>query len=158
MRRSILTLSTLALAACSTSPESFLSITPDPIDDAYTCALRQVNGLGYTVQNADRDAGFITAEKKASGLGTAILTGKEYYDVVTVSIFDSSDTERTIRVTAARAEQGAVNLFGDASRSSGQKPSDEGRADARKVLDICGDGPVVQQVSANTWERRAVAP
>lgn len=36
--------------------------------------------LGFQIVNADREAGFVTAEKQTSGVATAVLTGNNHYD------------------------------------------------------------------------------
>lgn len=131
-------------AGCATGPKSFLANTPDPQDGAYTCALREMNRLGYTVRDADRDAGFVTGQKQTSGLGTALLTGKNFHDVLTVSIFDSGDSdERTIRVTAAQMQENAI-AFGSASQT-GTSPSSSGKADAQTILMNCAQGTISEQ-------------
>jgi hypothetical protein len=99
----------LTVGACSTSPESFTIRTPSPSNDAFTCVQRKINELGFTVENADRDAGFLRASRQTSGLGTAILVNRKYHDQLTIAIFESGDgTTQTIRVTAAQGEQAAM--------------------------------------------------
>jgi len=138
-------------AACSTSPISYTASTPTPQDGAYSCALRKVNELGFTVVNTDRQGGFITAEKQTSGLGTALLTGRKYTDALTVSIFDGADAQsRTIRVTAAQVTENAMG-FGAASKT-GIKPSPTGIKAAQEVLTACAPGSApVQQTSATVF-------
>ena len=140
---SLVTAIAVVLSGCATAPISFLSSTPRPLDDAYSCALRKVNELGYTVSNTNKDAGFITGTKQTSGLGTKLLTGSEYHDQLTVSIFDDSAAGgRRIRVTAGRVDQKS-NLFGTSTHAI--QPSTAGIGDANTVLTACGSGPVTQQ-------------
>ncbi len=141
----VLTLVAIALAvsSCRTAPISYLSLTPRPLDDAYACSLRKVNELGYTVSNTSKEAGFITGTKQTSGLGTKLLTGSEYHDQLTVSIFDAPNAGgRTIRVTAGRADRRS-NLFGTSTQAV--KPSKAGTSDANALLAACGQGAVTQQ-------------
>jgi hypothetical protein len=48
-------------------------MTPSPSDAALSCALRQINTMGYKVKNNYMDVGFIAAEKKTSSLGKDIF-------------------------------------------------------------------------------------
>ena len=130
------------VSACATAPISYTSATPRPLDDAYTCALRKINELGYTVSNASKDAGFIAGTKQTSGLGTQILTGSQYHDQLTISIFESGDGARTIRATAGRVDQ-KTSLFG--TSATGVAPTDKGTGDANAVLTACGNGAVTKQ-------------
>jgi hypothetical protein len=102
--------------------------------------------LGFTIEGADKDAGFIRASKQSSGLGTALLVGKKYHDQLTVSIFEALEGQNTIRVTAAQAEQSAFGL-GNMTKSEGNQPSDSGRQAARDILQRCGEGPITHQQS-----------
>ena len=64
MRTAISAISMVALVDCSSSPISYFASSPIPQDGLYTCALRKVNELGYTVTNTNKEAGFITAERQ----------------------------------------------------------------------------------------------
>ncbi len=141
--RSLLALTSCTMMlGCSTKPISYLTTTPRPAEDAYACALRMVNQLGYTVTNTSAAAGFIAGTKQTSGLGTRILTGSEYHDQLTVSVFGDEDGGRRIRVTAGRIDQNS-NLFGTSTKS--MKPSDSGKNDATTLLGECGSGAVTEQ-------------
>lgn len=148
-------LSLVALVGCSTSPISYFASSPTPQAGLYTCALRKVNELGYTVTNTNREAGFITAEHQtSSGFGEA-LTGRKYHDILTISIFDeASGASRRIRVTAAQTQQTAV-LFGRASET-GIAPTDKAKADANAILSECAPGgKISQQSSARQYTTEA---
>jgi hypothetical protein len=136
----------VVVSACSTAPISFLSMTPSPADAAFSCALRQINTMNYTVTNTNKEAGFIAAEKQTSGLGTALLTGRKYGSSLTVSVFEGADGQRNLRVTAGQSTEKAA-LFGAASKSTG-KPSAQGIADAKALLSACGQGEIRQQTSS----------
>lgn len=146
MARCKLTLGSLLLAGCATAPISFISTTPRAPDDAYTCSLRKLNELGYTVTNTSREAGFVTGTKQTSGLGTKLFTGSEYHDQLTISIFDEGSGARKIRATAGRVDRKS-NVFG--TQVSSIKPSDKGMSDASAVLVACGSGDVVKQGEAS---------
>ncbi len=128
---------------CATGPVSFVSLTPRLAGDTYSCALRKVNELGYTVSNTNKDAGFITGTKQTSGLGTMILTGSQFHDQLTVSIFDApGGNGRSIRATAGRVDQKS-NVFGTSSTATA--PTTAGKADANALLRACSDGTITQQ-------------
>jgi hypothetical protein len=104
--------------------------------------LRRRTALGYTVANTNRESGLIVAERQASGLGTALLTGKKYFDQMTVLAFEN-DGQPTVRVTVGRAQESAA-LFGNMSRSNANKPSDEAMGHARTLLEACAPGGTIQ--------------
>lgn len=145
-RRLVLFFVCLFAGACKTAPISYFAATPQPAGDAYTCALRKLNELGYTISNTNKEAGFITGDKQTSGLGTRLFTGSQYTSVLTVSIFDAPSTEgRRIRVTAAQVRERS-NLF--ATSKNAEKPSDVGIADANAVLEACTQGDITRQARA----------
>lgn len=145
MRAGILLSFTALLGACSTAPLSYVSATPRPLEDAYACSLRKLNELGYTVSNTNREAGFISGTKQTSGLGTQILTGSQYHDQLTVSIFDSENGGRQIRATAGRVDRN-TSILG--TSTTGVAPTPAGIADADALLKACGDGTVTKQGDA----------
>lgn len=132
----------LFCTACATAPVSYHGSLGAGPQDAYSCAMQQLNMLGYTVEDADRDAGFIRGRKQTSGLGTVLFTGKNYHDVLTVAVFqDPSTKESTLRVTAAQVQEQALGLFG--GNEQGMAPSDSGKGDATNLLSRCGVKEVV---------------
>jgi hypothetical protein len=145
MRNGYLLVSAIAwtLAACANGPISYLAATPQSSADAYSCAVRKVNELGYTITNTNKDAGFVTGTKQTSGLGTQFLTGSQYHDQLTISVFDQPNSpERQMRATTGRIDQRA-SLFG--TSTTGVKPSSIGISDANAVLMACGKGTITQQ-------------
>lgn len=143
MRRRISVVSALTvLAACNTGPISFNSMAPKPMPDSYACALGKVNEMGYTVTNTNKEAGFITADKQTSGLGTQLLTGAKYHTRLTVSIFGADSASRKMRVTAAKIEE-RTNLL--TSSSTGVAPDARAKGDAQNVLVACGSGVISQE-------------
>jgi hypothetical protein len=153
MRKLVSTFSFLVLAGCSGGhPISYFALTPQPSPDAYTCALRKVNELGYTITNTSKDAGFLTADKQTTGTMHKLLTNGEVHDQLTVSVFDDAATQqRKVRVTAGTTEAKSGLLGG--TSTSAQSPSDSGIADANSVLSACATGPITKQSSA-TWSAR----
>ena len=142
----ILSLSALlVLAACATSPLSYSGLTDRATGDAFTCAMRQLNVLEYTVEDTDRDSGFIRGTKQTSGLGTAIFAGARTHGQLTIIVFEGDGGgETTMRVTAAKLiESGILGLAG---REDTGKPDDDGIADAHEVLASCGvpEGQVIE--------------
>lgn len=131
---------------CSSAPISYSSNTPTPLDGTYACALSKINELGYTLSNTNKDAGFIQAARHtSSGLGEA-LSGKKTFDQLTVSIFDAPGGGKTLRVTAATAEQSS-GLFGKSSEA-GTAPSGTAKAHAAAILTACAPGPITERVGA----------
>lgn len=127
----------ISAAGCSTAPVSYSGIVPPGEHDLYACAVQQLNLLDYVIEGGARDTGFVRGRKQTSGLGTAIFTGKNYHDVLTASVFENPTTgETTLRVTAARAEENAIGIFG--GNQKGIAPSDSGKADANELLASCG--------------------
>ena len=134
----------LVTAACSTAPVSFFGVAPPGKETAFQCAVAQLNIMGYTIEQADGDGGFVRARKQTSGLGTQILTQNTYHDVLTATAFDNPATETTnLRVVVSRIADQDVSLVGAllGNRQSGEDevaPSDSGKADAEALLFNCG--------------------
>lgn len=137
MRTAFSALALIGLMGCATAPISYQGLVPPGAPDSFTCAVQQLNVLGYTMEDADRDAGFGRARKQRTGAGTAILTGSNYHDVITFSVFEDPSTgTKTLRVTAAQVAETAFG-FG-AGNETGVAPSEVGKNDATRILDNCG--------------------
>jgi histidinol-phosphate/aromatic aminotransferase/cobyric acid decarboxylase-like protein len=149
LRKLLAFIATAGLAACaSIAPVSFVTTSLAPSDASFACVSRKLNEIGYTVTNASKDAGFITAEHQTSGLATAVLLNRKYRDVITLSIFDDAGgATRKIRATVGQSEE-AAGLFGNASKST-MKPSDQGVADGKAILSACGTGAITERTSAS---------
>ncbi len=144
--RSVLFLLCAFATGCSTAPISFSGVVPPGDTDLYACAVQQLNLLEYTIEGGDRETGFVRGRRQTSGLGTAILTGKNYHDVLTASVFGNPTTgQSTLRVTAARVEESAVGFFG--GNEKGIAPSESGKADANELLAQCGAENIVSSGS-----------
>ena len=122
------------VTGCNTKPVSFSSPMLLPQEAAFNCAFKQVNELGYTVTNADKGAGYLTAEKQTRSHSLGDLGSNTHHDRLTVSIYASDSATRTTRVIAAsdREEHSLVMV-----RTAGAKPSDQVRKDAGVLLDAC---------------------
>lgn len=143
MRKLVALLAVGTLTACGGKPVSYFALTPQLAPDAYSCALRKVNELGYTVKDANRDAGFITADKQTTGALRKALMGNEDHDQLTVSVFDDAESQkRKMRVTAA-ATTARTTMFN--THTSGKQPSEAAIADANAVLSACSEGPITKQ-------------
>jgi len=147
MRRLIPSILATAIAGCSSAPISYSAPTPKPLDATYACALSKLNELGYTLSNTNKDAGFIQAAKQtSSGLGE-FLNSRKTFDQLTVAIFDAADGNKTLRVTAATAQQKAGTLFSKSSES-GTAPSTTAKGHATALLSACTGSPGTQTSDA----------
>ncbi len=132
------------LVGCSAAPVSFSGVAPPGRDDAYQCAVAQLNILGYTIEDGNGDAGFVRGRKQTSGLGTQIFSGNTYHDVLVASVFDNPATgETNLRVVASRVAEQDTGLLAAISDEPAQgedviAPSDSGKEDARVLLTSCG--------------------
>jgi hypothetical protein len=112
--------------------------------------LQQVNQLGYTVVNADRPAGLIQAEKDVAGAGMELLTGENYWVLLTVSVYENQSTKDTqMKVTVARAKESISGIAQGQRTSGGMSTKQQDRDDAMMVVNECGgevtpDGQTVQ--------------
>jgi hypothetical protein len=145
MKRSIGIGAVILLIGCSVAPVSYYGVAPPGRDDAYECALAQLNIMGYTIEDGNKDAGFIRASKQTSGLGTQILTGSAYHDLLTATTFTNPATDETnLRVVASRIADQDIGLLGglsDDEPAEGMErvaPSDSGKEDALALLANCG--------------------
>lgn len=142
MLRKLIPWLVLTAVACvpPSGPVTYVAPAPATAESAFACAYRTINEMGFTVTNADRDAGFISAEKY-------IRSGVTYHDALSVAIFQAAGaSEQTLRVTAMQGERQRDD---DEPVSSGT-PSAHGRAAARIVAETCAPGstPVLQNTAA----------
>ena len=154
MRRTSPVVLFVALTGCTSGPASYVALTPRPSGEAYSCAFRLANELQYTVTSADKEGGFVTAEKqRRSTLLT--LTGRDEHDRLTVSVYDDSTSgRRKLRVTAA-----TIHTDHDTHGTSitEKAPSDDVLRDANAIVTQCGEGPVMEQSRADVPTTRATA-
>lgn len=130
----------LVIAGCASSvqPRSFQKPTSKSLSEVYACAMGHLNVAGYTVVDANKDAGFIRAEKKTSGVGRVVMVGKNLFDQMTVSVFeDPSSKQTTLRVTAATMSEQAYG-WGAGSRNI-TDPAPKLESDANAILAACAE-------------------
>jgi len=155
MKRIFLVLASVLTVSCvSSAPISYVAATPDAGSGPYSCALRKLNEIGYTITNTNKEAGFITGDKQTSGAFAEAFTGKKYHDQITVSVFDAGNGAGKMRVTAAQTEENAGYMFGKAS-ATGVAPSKSGKADANTILTSCAQGPITTASSAHSYSSEA---
>lgn len=132
----------LALAGCSAAPISFQGVAPPGRQTAYDCAVAQLNILDYTIEDGNSDAGFVRGRRQNSGLGTQILTGSTFHDVLTASVFDNPVSgETNLRVVVTQIADHDSGGFFSGEPEEGEdviEPSESGIADARALLANCG--------------------
>lgn len=102
--------------------------------EAFACAMRTVNELGYEVLAADRGAGFLRARRETTGTLTMILTSDESFDILTVTVYPSASGATMLRVVARGEDRG------DEGRDS-TVASEAGYRDAAGVRAACGASP-----------------
>ena len=104
---------------CATAAPELVGVTARSMEDGYSCAVQQLNALGYTVEAGDREAGFVRGRKARPRLPT-------YMDVITVAVFQEAGQTR-MRATALTTTP-EVEISG----------SDEAIANGRTILTQCG--------------------
>ncbi len=144
----------LALSGCSTAPLSYHGVAPPGRETAYDCAVAELNIMGYTIEDGNRDSGFVRGRKQTSGLGTQIFVGESHHEVLTATVYDDPRTgETTLRVVASRVsdeDTSSLGGFGGGGPAEGESaiaPSDVGKGDARNLLRACGVDRVIGPVS-----------
>jgi hypothetical protein len=141
MRTTTASLLLLASAACATLPSTpappSRTVAPGSAGEAFACAMRQVNELGYVVADADREAGFIRADRDRTGWGDAFLGGVEKFDQLTVTVYPREDGRTLVRVVSgayevqARGDNAGARVSGIATEQAG--------ADVQTILQKCGE-------------------
>ena len=101
-------------------------------DEAFGCAMREVNERRYEVIAADRASGFLRARRVTTGLADAVAQ-MSTSDIVTVTVYPSATGTPTVRAVAT----GETTHDGDASPRQGSA-SAQGHDDARALLAVCG--------------------
>jgi len=135
-------------AGCSSAPVNYLGVAPPGRETAYECAVAQLNILGYTVEDGNKDTGFVRGRKQTSGLGTQLITGNTHHDVLTASAFDNPATgETNLKVTVTRIadKDASVGWTANEGPEEGENvlaPSETGKADAQALLTNCGVGNI----------------
>ncbi len=97
----LLVLSVTAAACTSVYGNQYRTESALEPATVFDCVQAKVNALGYTVQDANRDAGLVRA-KTAQPTGMK-LDGTPFFDEVTVSITKDAGSGRTVlNVTATK--------------------------------------------------------
>lgn len=128
----------LLAAGCASTvqPTAYSHATTKSSGDVFDCVAGMVNSLGYNVQNASKDAGFIKAEKKTNGVGTVLMGGYNVFDAMTASVFkDPQNNSTTLRISAQSDKERAMG-WGAGSRAV-TEPSAALKSDAQKIVAIC---------------------
>ena len=100
--------------------------------------------MSYDIQDGNADAGYVVGRKQTSGIGTQIITGNTYHDVLRAQVYDDTNTGNThLRVVASRIVDQDVSLLGGLTDEPEQgedriAPSESGMSDARALLSNCG--------------------
>lgn len=156
MKRFIAFVAVAATGCVSSAPVSFSGVAPPGRETAYQCAVAQLNIMGYNIEDGNADAGFVRGRKQTSGIGTQIITGNTYHDLLTATAFDNPATgETNLRVVASRIAEHDVSLVGALAGDEPEQgediigPSESGTSDARALLANCG----VSNVSGNSGEQ-----
>lgn len=145
MKRLIAFVALAATGCVSSAPVEFSGVAPPGRDTAYQCAVAQLNIMGYTIEDGNADVGFVRGRKQTSGIGTQIVTGNTYHDLLTANAYDVPATGEThLRVVASRIAEHDVALVGILAGDEPEQgediigPSDTGKSDARALLANCG--------------------
>jgi hypothetical protein len=108
MKKGTLSLAIALLAAgCVTAPVSSLTTSANSVGGTYSCALRELTRLNYVLLGADRDAGFIRAERKTSGGVLSVLGGADFYSEISVTVLPAttgSGSQLRVHSTMAKDE------------------------------------------------------
>jgi hypothetical protein len=136
MSRLRLTIALVGLLGCvpaqtPLAPPDHVSVA-SAADTLFGCAMRTVNELSYTVEGADRAAGFLRARRETSGFMGMLFRVREY-DVLTVTIYPGDSGRTTLRVVA----QGAMVSSGEPDAST-YVASDKGMQHVQTILRVCG--------------------
>ena len=134
------------LAGCGGS-RTYLRSTLAPLSDAYSCGLNQLKELGYSVELDDPVGAVAQGRREITGLvetarggaaraiGAVTLGvaggGRTRYDELTISVY----RRRYPQANTLEATAGMLTIAGEAEERT--TPTDEARADARRVIDSC---------------------
>jgi hypothetical protein len=98
--------------------------------------MRELARLEYTVEDTDRESGFVRARKQTSGLGTNLFLGQNHHSAMTIAVFEDPELERsTLRVTVGKITEDTWG-WGQGSESLGT-PSPTAEAEARELIAAC---------------------
>lgn len=148
MRRLLPFLALVAIGAC-TGPRSYTRATLAPLTDAFTCARRELQSLGYETELVDSVGGLLQGHREITGIREAARRGASAAtEVITVGLAGGKLTrfdELTVFVYQRQYPQGntvevtaGMLTITDESREQGA-PTDAAKRDAKHVLSRCAD-------------------
>jgi hypothetical protein len=146
MRKPLILISLLLLAACG-GVRSYTRPTVGPLPDAYACAVRKLQEMGYTLTLQDSVGGLVQGRREITGIVEAARRGAaKATEVVTVGLAGGSRKrydELTIFVYLRQYPQGnTVESTAGLLTVSGQTedrgaPTDDAKRDAKRLLSAC---------------------
>jgi hypothetical protein len=128
----------MAVGGCasgSANAEEDRVVLRGSLEAGFNCAVREVNERNFVVIDANRDSGFLRAERDRTGFTDAILGDAQVLDQLTVSLYRDASERTVMRVTAERVE--VPTSGGSAGGRITRSGTDDGRAAAREILDAC---------------------
>jgi hypothetical protein len=146
MHKSLVPISLLLLAACG-GVRSYTRPTVGPLPDAYACAVRRLQEMGYTLTLQDSVGGLVQGRREITGIVEAARRGAaKATEVVTVGLAGGSRKrydELTVFVYFRQYPQGnTVESTAGLLTLSGQTeergaPTDDAKRDAKRLLGAC---------------------
>jgi hypothetical protein len=139
-------LALVLLAGCS-GARSFTRGTPFPLPEAFACASRQLEEMGYEIVLADTLGGMLQGHREITGIReTARRGAAAATEMLTVGLAGGKRTrfdELTVFVYTRRYPQGptiettaGMLITADDLREQ-SSPTDLARGDARRLMDRC---------------------
>ena len=126
----------LSIVGCiSTAPFSLVQPSPRGAPDLFDCTLQQINRLEYVVLDANKDAGFIRAERKTSGGAGEVIWNRATHDQLTAAVYPETSGRASLRLTATTTSQ---KDHGDgAGQRTAQTTSTRAKQDVATVVAAC---------------------
>lgn len=126
MRRLKLVIPSLLVFIGCASIQPFSSTAPirSDINTAFNCATMTLNSMGYIIKDANKDAGFIKAERQRP---PKFLETTVWFDQLSVSIFTDPSTQLTMRATGTTVSGNLIDV-----------PSEQLKKDVETVATSCG--------------------
>lgn len=146
MRRSLSLVALLLLTACG-GVRSYTRTTTAPVPDAYACATRTLEALGYSLVLRDSLGGLVQGRREITGIvETARRGAAKATELVTIGLaggsrhrFDELTVFVYMRVypqgNAVESTAGLLTVSGQTEERSA--PTDAARLDARRLLATC---------------------
>ena len=118
-----------------------------PLSDAYTCAVYQLQEMGYSLELEDPVGGLVQGRREITGFVETTRRGAaRVTEVITIGIAGGNRTrfdELTISIyrrqypqgNTIEATSGMLTTAGEAEERS--SPTDQARGDARRLIEAC---------------------